>query len=458
MMKTITYNLNLENQEDYYSKIKKFTSNIINESKIAIGELICDFQNFLFENPPKNLYINEDFKKSSNFEEHVFELLFLGVMWKNYIEVAIKVDPFYQVILTKLVDLRNQKDIINRENQGNDHLKEKIDEIRGFLTTKHLLTEDIKNILNNNYLNHLTENKKSIINTNNNSENNKHSIKNENYIDFNIKHLDILLNYLKATGDYEKSLKHLIIWRKFFSKKNNNEIDYYFKNILSFTNWFEKIANEELDNYINNVYNFRENHLQNHVNNEDIIFCARDKSEYYINMFGAEVMNRVFRYEFEKRDKIAILIPTCMRIQYNFKKFSKTENNYHNDDNSPSNQCMAIQDYLGFKCVFCNKKCNVGKLNKMIKEEYSSSNISVYISSHNSSILSNITKKDEEELAIVGIACINNLIEGGWKITSSGIPAQCVVLDYVGCVKHWDNKGFSTNFNLTELNKILHIR
>jgi hypothetical protein len=64
---------------------------------------------------------------------------------------------------------------------------------------------------------------------------------------------------------------------------------------------------------------------------------------------------------------------------------------------------MAVQNYLKFKCVFCSKKCNIGKINKMIKEEYNRYNINIYISSHNSSILSNITKKDEKELAIVGV-------------------------------------------------------
>ena len=421
-MEIISYNLNLVDHEDYYLKIRKFTSGIVKESKVAIGDVIFDFQKFLFENPPKNLYINEDFKEDYNFEEHVFELLFLGIMWKNYIKVAINLDSFYQGILAKLVDLRNQKYIINLEENGNIHLKEKLDEIRGLLATKHLLTEDIKDIINTNQY-----------------PVDQYLISNENQINFSIKNLNLLLNYLKATGDYEESFKHLLLWKQFLSRKSGDEIDYYFKNILSFTNWFEKIANEELYGYTVNIDNFRKNQLQNHIDNEDIIFCARDKSEYYLNMFGAEVMNRVFRYEFEKRDRIAIILPTCMKLE----------------DFSGLNQCMVVQDHLGLKCAFCNDECKIGRVSKIINEEYNNYNIDVYISAHNSSILSNITKKDEEELAIVGVACINNLIEGGWKISSSRIPAQCVILDYVGCRKHWDEKGFPTDFNLDELDRII---
>ncbi|MDR2967526.1 MAG: DUF116 domain-containing protein [Methanobacteriaceae archaeon] len=135
------------------------------------------------------------------------------------------------------------------------------------------------------------------------------------------------------------------------------------------------------------------------------------------------------------------------------------ENNTHfsNEDNSLNYHCMATSSYLGEKCICCNEECNIGKVYKIIKEEHGNCNINIYISAHNSSILSNITKEDEEELAIVAVACINNLIEGGWKISSTGIPAQCVILDYVGCRKHWDEEGFSTNFNLNELNRILTI-
>ncbi|MDR2967525.1 MAG: DUF116 domain-containing protein [Methanobacteriaceae archaeon] len=337
-MKTITYNLNLENLEDYYSKIRKFTDNVLNESKIAIGDIVYDFQKYLCENPPQNVYLNEDFKKKYNYEEHVFELLFLGLMWKNYIEVAINLDSDYQEILAKLVDLRNEKNIVILEDNGNTHIKEKIDEIRGLLAYKHLLNNDIKNILNfeNNYkanqnlilnknkininnfnkdknhINDLNKNKINIINLNKNKDHINDLNKNKiNIINFDMKNYNLLLNYLKATGDWEESLKHLLIWKEFF-QKHGIKLDICLKKILSFANWFEKVANDELYNYTVNVDKFRENQLENHINNEDIIFCARNKIEYYLNMFGAEVMNRVFRYKFEKRDKIAIFLPKCM--------------------------------------------------------------------------------------------------------------------------------------------------
>ena len=469
-MKTITYNLNQKNQDDYYPKIRKFTSDILNESKITITHVINDFQKFLCENPPENLYINEDFTKKYNYEEHVFELLFIGVMWKNYINVAINLDPYYQNILAKLVDIRNKKDKIILEDNENLDLKEKIDKIRGPLATKHLLNEDVKKCINKDYGNDNNYNNEYLILNDNKNRNN-----------FNIKNYILLLNYLKATGDYEESLKHLLIWKEFF-QKNHAKLATYFKNILSFTNSFEKIANDELYGYIPNVDNFRENQLENHRNNEDIVLCARNSLEYYLNMFGAEIMNRVFRYKFLKRDKIIIILPNCMQLQNNFNKSLENKfnlkianetkynhdeksyrniNNNENINNSPNHvnnlnhQCKASQDHLGLKCIYCNEECNIGKINKLVKEKHSSYNINVYISAHTSSILSNITKEDEEKLAIVGVACINNLIEGGWKISSSGIPAQCVILDYVGCLKHWDDGGFSTNFNISELNRIL---
>ncbi len=436
--KTITYNLNMENQEEYYSKIKTFTLKIIDESKIDINDIISDFQQFLIKNPVQNIYINSDFSKNYNFEEHVFETLFLGVMWKNYMKIAIDLDPFYQNIMAKLSNLRDKKEISNLDS------KAEIDEIRGLLASKYLYKkknekfEDNKNF-NDPNLKNSNNDEKFEDNKNFNDPNLKNLNKNENSDNLNLKNLNKLLDYLEASGDYKESLKHLNIWKSYFSSQKSGKVEKYLNRILSFTNWFEKIANEELHQYTFNVDNFRKNKINYHLNNEDILFCNRNESEYHLNIFGAEVMNRTFQKEFKKRDRTVIFIPGCMRI------YPAPQNKKKNQD------CKAIEEDLGLKCVKCRKECNISQL---VSDNYFKS-FEIYINDHNSAILSNITAKDKKDLAIVGIACINNLIEGGWKISSWGIPAQCVILDYVGCKKHWDEVGFPTQFNLKELKKII---
>jgi uncharacterized protein len=143
-------------------------------------------------------------------------------------------------------------------------------------------------------------------------------------------------------------------------------------------------------------------------------------------------MNLTFRSEFEKRPHKAVLIPGCMR--------------YHQD-----NKCQAIEENLGLKCSMCQNKCPAALITKKGLEK----NFEVYLISHESSAFSQSTTEDRNELGIVGVACVSNLISGGWKSDSMGIPAQCVVLNYVGCQNHWHEEGFPTEINHSELEKIL---
>ncbi|HEX3014597.1 MAG TPA: DUF116 domain-containing protein, partial [Methanobacterium sp.] len=68
-----------------------------------------------------------------------------------------------------------------------------------------------------------------------------------------------------------------------------------------------------------------------------------------------------------------------------------------------------------------------------------------------SSAFSKSTKEDRNELGIVGVACVSNLIAGGWKAGSLGIPAQCVLLDYSSCKTHWHKEGFPTDININQM-------
>ncbi len=63
-----------------------------------------------------------------------------------------------------------------------------------------------------------------------------------------------------------------------------------------------------------------------------------------------------------------------------------------------------------------------------------------------------------EDIAIIGVACPLHLISGGWKSSGMGIPAQCVLLDYCGCKKHWDRDGIVTEINFKKLEQIMQIQ
>ena len=58
-------------------------------------------------------------------------------------------------------------------------------------------------------------------------------------------------------------------------------------------------------------------------------------------------------------------------------------------------------------------------------------------------------------VGMVGVACVLNLLGGGWQATAAGIPAQCVLLDGCGCRAHWDAAGVPTAIDAGELARIL---
>ncbi|MGL4669880.1 MAG: DUF116 domain-containing protein [Methanobacteriaceae archaeon] len=250
-------------------------------------------------------------------------------------------------------------------------------------------------------------------------------------IKFNLENLECLFKYLEATGEYSQELKHLNIWFDFFKSKffKNKDFSYHIKYIIEFAKWFEEYSNVELGQYTSNISSFINNCATDYINREDIIFCSKNQVEYHLNMVGAEIMNRIYKEEFKERKRKAILVPICISIPKDKK-------------------CKAVDERLGLVCVKCNNDCPVAKLTLKYDD------LEVYIVSHESTAFSKINNKDRNNLAIVGIACVLNLVSGGWKADSLGIPPQCVILNHVGC-NHWCDKAIPTSIRTDILENIL---
>ena len=413
-MEIITYSLkgNQKNSDGYYKEIKSFTDEVLSEFESLRNSQ--KFKEFLehktksfvsyVSQPEKlkifpcfetmvisdiNLYIKEnDADKIRTHDEYIFEFLMLGTFWRVYSTRAANLDKNQQKILEGLVKERYQ----------NEPAKETIDIIRGMLMKPFLLSED------------------------------------SNTPDLTISNLKKLLAYLNAAGDFNQELKRLEIWKNFLETKTPEIISKYLASAFLFADWFEYRSKIALGQYTANVNKFLAEKHHEHLFQEDVIFCGRREVEYHLNMVGAEVMNKAFRKEFERRPRKALLLPSCMKSALRGK-------------------CLAHDTDLGLKCIRCSKNCNVKCLSD-IGDEYG---FEVYIVSHESSAFSKSTKEDRDELGIVGVACVSNLIAGGWKAESLGIPAQCVLLDYSSCKNHWDSNGFPTSINLNQLMKLLNI-
>ena len=225
--------------------------------------------------------------------------------------------------------------------------------------------------------------------------------------------LDLLINFLEATGDYVDQIPHF------------NDFAHDLEDCVDLTKWFCRNSGKYLGKYTSNLEKYLENNGNSHLMEEDVIFYHGHELEYHLNMLGAEIMNRIFCDDYAKRPRKAIILPSCM--------------------NANNVMCKAKEDRLGNVCTFCNPKCNVYKINK----EYS--NLEVYIVSHESTAFKGAKKEDMQELGIIGVTCVLNLISGGWKSSNLSIPPQCVLLEHVACKSHWLDEDIYGKIDIKEL-------
>ena len=313
-----------------------------------------------------------DFSKKFNFkdDEETLEALCIGVYWYLYGTTALDLNSNIHQALANLSEYR----------RAFPEDKLFIDELRGKLLTRFLF----KPFKENNEK--LTE-----------------------------KNLESLINFLEATGDYVDQIPH-------FRNFSHNLDD-----CLGLTKWFCKNSSNYLGEYTSNLENYLEKNHTNHLMEEDVIFFHGHELEYHLNMLGAEIMNRLFKADFEKRPRKAIILPGCMC--------------------SNSKKCKAKEDRLGNVCTFCNPECNVFKLTRQYDD------CEVYIVSHESTAFKGAKKEDMDELGIIGITCVLNLISGGWKSTNLSIPPQCVLLNHVACKNHWLDEDIPASINNNQLKK-----
>lgn len=247
-------------------------------------------------------------------------------------------------------------------------------------------------------------------------------------------HLKELLEWLDATGEFKQEVQRLQRWQQYFGTLTDGEVADGLASVITFAAWFELRSETVLGKYTEHVdYFLNEIHPQYRWR-EDVVFCGRRRVEYHLNMVGAELMNRAFRAAFLRTAHKEVLLPGCIR-------------------KLPEEDCPATSTPLGYRCVGCTASCRVHQLTRM-GEKYG---FGVAIITHESSFNSKGIGQTDGKLGIVGIACVLNLISGGWKAKALGLPAQCVLLDFCGCKNHWHDDGFPTDINLDVLSQILAI-
>ena len=257
----------------------------------------------------------------------------------------------------------------------------------------------------------------------------KNSKSNSKATSYNIDDFCKLIKWLDATYDFKDEVIRLKIWYKFLKTKSTNYISFFFDFALNHVKYIKKLGEDNLINYLPNLENYLNTYRKHHYNKEDIIYCGKGFVQYYFNMIFSELMNDIFRDDFLNTDRKIVFLPACMT-----------------QDKTP---CKRSNTSYGGKCNFCSSNCNVNKISKLGKKY----NFKVYIIEHETT-LSSLDINENKNIGIIGIACIPNLISGGFKALRLGFIPQCVVLDYCGCSNHWLYKKHMTKINE---NRLLYI-
>lgn len=243
-----------------------------------------------------------------------------------------------------------------------------------------------------------------------------------------------LLLFLEACGDYWEEAKRLREWQPFLKEMNTDRENEIWRSIFQFTEWFQQQASTLLGAYTTNVNSFVARNTPIYTHREDRLLCLRAENEYHLNMVGAQIMNDALCTEFQVSQKKVVLLPTCMR-------------------NVPETGCKSQASDLVRECIGCNANCNIGR----VKQSLNNHMHSVFLIPHSSNFSRFLRKwQGQKDTALIGVACVPNLIMGGYEMQSLGIPSQCVFLDYCGCQKHWSpERPIPTNLDLNRLHVIL---
>lgn len=279
----------------------------------------------------------------------------------------------------------------------NDCCKGKVDNIRGKLVTNVLMKKESKRI------------------------------------DIDFKNFKLLVRWLEATGDFKEEIYRLKNWIKFLGDKDDKYIDDLLKVSVNNSDYLYNQGKKYLGEYTINVYKYLSSYRSIHNNKEDIIYCGKGEVQYFFNMIAAETMNNVYRKDFLNCNKKRVFLPACMR--------------------QVKERCSSEKSNNGYKCKKCNKTCNVRKLTDMGENN----GFEVYIIPHET-MLFNSNKDENSKVGIIGVACVLNLVSGGWKALRLGFKPQCVVLDYCGCSTHWLDKPIMTSINIDRIKRIINKR
>ncbi len=385
-MEVITYSLrdDQKRSDAYYRAVAAFTDEVLAEADRRIQPLVEAFR--------------ADSRRADKLprtvEEYILELLTLGVLWRVYAGDALSLAGGPRRALTCLAHLR----------QKGGCLKASADVLRGTLAALFLSP-------------HGGDLAETPLPT--------------------LDHLDRLLGWLEATGDFNQEVKRLRAWQDFLAGQSPEEVAENLALTIALAAWFEARSGSVLGRYTPHVERFLAETLPRYRGREDFVFCGRRRVVYHLAMVGIEILDRAFRAAFLATGRKVVLVPPCMKAR--------------SDD-----ECQARSTPMGARCAACTPDCRVHQLTRLGEKH----GFGVLMLPDELAVYSGATARPKggDDVGIVGVSCVLTNCAGGWETRDLGVPAQGVPLDYCGCRYHWHKDGIPTDINFDHLLEVLGVK
>jgi hypothetical protein len=240
-----------------------------------------------------------------------------------------------------------------------------------------------------------------------------------------------LIAWLRASGENARA-ERLAQWQDYFEGLGGASAQKIIARGLALADDFAAASARALGPYTEGVERFLRDAAPKYRGRYDAEFVSRTRLEYHLGMLGTEILSRAYRARFLAAKRKIVIVPPCMRAQ-------------------PEEKCKAIATPLGAKCQACTPACRVHQITKLGEKR----GFEVYIIPDELRGIGVEAGRAVEGVGLVGVACALTNWSGGWEAGTLGVPAQGLLLDYVGCKYHWDEKGIPTDTNLRQLEEVM---
>lgn len=240
-----------------------------------------------------------------------------------------------------------------------------------------------------------------------------------------------LIDWLRAQ-DRDTQAARLAEWHSCFLSMPSQQAQEIVALCLRLADCFAEESAAAFGAYTEGVERFLAEVAPRHRGRYDVELVSRPRLEYHLGMLGTEILNRAYRERFLAAENKIVIVPPCMRVQ-------------------PEEKCKAVQTSFGAKCQACTSTCRVHQITQLGKKQ----GFDVFIMPDELARFGGDGGRTEGQIGVVGVACALTNWNGGWQTAEMGIPAQGVLLDYVGCIYHWHDEGIPTDTNVHHLREVM---